>query len=59
MSNQEPKPALSTRTLSVHQGILYGIGCGIGGSIFILLGPAIEIAGHTYGHRQDEKTRPA
>ncbi len=45
MKDQESKPALPTRTLSVHQGILYGIGCGIGGSIFILLGTAIEVAG--------------
>ncbi|MFX1394158.1 MAG: APC family permease [Promethearchaeota archaeon] len=29
----------------IKTGVLYGIGCGIGGSIFILLGTGIEIAG--------------
>ncbi|HEC40586.1 MAG TPA: APC family permease [bacterium] len=33
-----------TRTVGLASGILYGIGCGIGGSIFILLGTAIEAA---------------
>ena len=33
------------KSLSVSQGILYGIGCGIGGSIFILLGTGIKVAG--------------
>jgi len=33
------------RTLKLYQGIFYGIGCGIGGSIFILLSNAIVIAG--------------
>ena len=31
--------------IKVSQGIIYGIGCGIGGSIFILLGTGIETAG--------------
>jgi len=34
-----------TRTVGLLSGVLYGIGCGIGGSIFILLGTAIEKAG--------------
>jgi len=33
------------KSLSVSQGIIYGIGCGIGGSIFILLGTGIKVAG--------------
>jgi len=33
------------RSIGLLAGILYGIGCGIGGSIFILLGSAIEDAG--------------
>lgn len=45
MSNQDSRSSLPERTLKVPQGILYGIGCGIGGSIFILLGSAIEVAG--------------
>ncbi|MFX1237659.1 MAG: APC family permease [Promethearchaeota archaeon] len=43
MSDEEK--ILPKRTLNVSQGILYGIGCGVGGSIFILLGSAIGIAG--------------
>ncbi|MFX0058063.1 MAG: APC family permease [Candidatus Hodarchaeota archaeon] len=38
---EEVPPA---RTLKLYQGVLYGIGCGIGGSIFVLLGNGIEIA---------------
>jgi len=34
----------AARTLKLYQGVLYGIGCGIGGSIFVLLGNGIEIA---------------
>jgi len=37
--------SLSEKKEGLWEGILYGIGCGIGGSIFILLGTAIEIAG--------------
>lgn len=33
------------KPLGIWNSVLYGIGCGIGGSIFILLGKAIEIAG--------------
>ncbi len=32
------------RTLKLYQGVVYGIGCGIGGSIFVLLGTGIDIA---------------
>lgn len=45
MSETKPKEALPQRTLKLSQGVLYGIGCGIGGSIFVLLGLGIEIAG--------------
>ncbi|MBN1214847.1 MAG: amino acid permease [Candidatus Lokiarchaeota archaeon] len=33
------------KPLGIGSSVLYGIGCGIGGSIFLLLGNAIEIAG--------------
>lgn len=33
------------KTFGIKEGVLYGIGCGVGGSIFILLGTAIEAAG--------------
>ncbi|MFX0154225.1 MAG: APC family permease [Candidatus Hodarchaeota archaeon] len=36
---------IQQRTVSLWVGVLYGIGCGIGGSIFILLGTAINDAG--------------
>ena len=42
-TKQEEIP--SGRNLKLFQGVLYGIGCGIGGSIFILLGDAIRVAG--------------
>ncbi len=45
MNETKPKEALPQRTLKLSQGVLYGIGCGIGGSIFILLGLGIDIAG--------------
>ena len=45
MSETKPKEVLPQRTLKLSQGVLYGIGCGIGGSIFVLLGLGIEIAG--------------
>ncbi|MBD3194851.1 MAG: amino acid permease [Candidatus Lokiarchaeota archaeon] len=35
----------SEKPLGILRGTLYGIGCGIGGSIFILLGTAVETAG--------------
>jgi len=41
----KPKEVLRKRTLKLSQGILYGIGCGIGGSIFVLLGLGIDRAG--------------
>jgi amino acid transporter len=41
----KPKEVLQKRTLKLSQGIIYGIGCGIGGSIFVLLGVGIDIAG--------------
>ncbi|MFX1572040.1 MAG: APC family permease [Promethearchaeota archaeon] len=40
--DKEIKPP--TRTVGLGTGILYGIGCGIGGSIFVLLGTAINEA---------------
>ena len=45
MSVQEQEQVLPVRDLRISQGTLYGIGCGIGGSIFILLGTAIREAG--------------
>ena len=45
MSDQEQEQTLPVRDLRISQGTLYGIGCGIGGSIFILLGTAITVAG--------------
>ena len=45
MSETKPKEVLPQRTLKLSQGVLYGIGCGIGGSIFVLLGDGIENAG--------------
>jgi len=41
----KPKEVLPKRTLKLSQGIIYGVGCGIGGSIFVLLGLGIEYAG--------------
>jgi amino acid transporter len=38
---EQPRP---TRSVSLLSGILYGIGCGIGGSVFVLLGTAIARA---------------
>ncbi|GAF75916.1 unnamed protein product, partial [marine sediment metagenome] len=35
----------SKKKYGITAGILYGIGCGIGGSIFVLLGTGIEVAG--------------
>ncbi len=45
MNEIKPKEVLRKRTLKLSQGILYGIGCGIGGSIFVLLGLGIDRAG--------------
>ena len=44
MTEKEEKKILPTRNVGLLTGILYGIGCGIGGSIFILLGSAIKEA---------------
>ncbi len=44
MTEKEQKAVLQTRSVSLSTGILYGIGCGIGGSIFVLLGTAIITA---------------
>ena len=41
--SQELKP--EPKKFTVSQGILYGIGCGIGGSIFVLLSTGIKVAG--------------
>ena len=45
MNETKPKKVLPQKKLKLSQGVLYGIGCGIGGSIFVLLGLGIEIAG--------------
>lgn len=45
MNEIKPKELLPNRTLKLSQGIIYGVGCGIGGSIFVLLGLGIEYAG--------------
>ncbi|MFX1378389.1 MAG: APC family permease [Promethearchaeota archaeon] len=44
MTEKDQEKVRSTRHIGLITGILYGIGCGIGGSIFILLGSAIEEA---------------
>ena len=41
MTEKDQEQILPTRHVGLLAGILYGIGCGIGGSIFILLGSAI------------------
>ena len=41
MIEKEQEGITPSRTISLSSGILYGIGCGIGGSVFILLGTAI------------------
>ena len=45
MNETKPKKSLPRRTITLSQGVLYGVGCGIGGSIFVLLGLGIERAG--------------
>ncbi len=45
MNETKPKEVLPKRTLKLSQAVVYGIGCGIGGSIFVLLGEGIEDAG--------------
>ncbi|MFW9828056.1 MAG: APC family permease [Candidatus Thorarchaeota archaeon] len=44
MTEKKQEKILPTRHVGLLAGILYGIGCGIGGSIFILLGTAINEA---------------
>ncbi|MFX1590973.1 MAG: amino acid permease, partial [Promethearchaeota archaeon] len=44
MNETKTEEVPAARTLKLYQGVLYGIGCGIGGSIFVLLGFGIEIA---------------
>ena len=44
MNEIKPTEIVPQRTLKLYQGVLYGIGCGIGGSIFVLLGTGIQIA---------------
>ncbi|MFX1375955.1 MAG: APC family permease [Promethearchaeota archaeon] len=41
LTEKEQELVVPSRTISLSSGILYGIGCGIGGSVFILLGTAI------------------
>jgi len=41
LTEKDQEQILPTRHVGLLAGILYGIGCGIGGSIFILLGSAI------------------
>lgn len=41
MTEKEQEAVVRKRTIKLSSGILYGIGCGIGGSVFILLGTAI------------------
>ena len=45
MNEIKQEEILAGRDVKSFQGVLYGIGCGIGGSIFLLLGGAIRIAG--------------
>jgi len=44
LTEKDQEKILPTRHVGLSRGILYGIGCGIGGSVFILLGSAIEEA---------------
>ncbi|MFX1390841.1 MAG: APC family permease, partial [Promethearchaeota archaeon] len=44
MTEKDQEKTLPKRHIGLLKGILYGIGCGIGGSIFILLGDAIHEA---------------
>lgn len=45
MSSKEENRRVEDKKLGMWGAILYGIGCGIGGSIFVLLGTAIDSAG--------------
>ncbi|MHA1987518.1 MAG: APC family permease [Promethearchaeota archaeon] len=44
MTEKEHETVPLVRSVNLSAGILYGIGCGIGGSIFVLLGTAIATA---------------
>ncbi|MFX1279460.1 MAG: APC family permease [Promethearchaeota archaeon] len=44
MTEKEQEGITPSKSISLSSGILYGIGCGIGGSVFILLGTAIDQA---------------
>lgn len=44
MTASKTDPPIAQRSLKTSQVILYGIGCGVGGSIFVLLGTGIDIA---------------
>jgi APA family basic amino acid/polyamine antiporter/amino acid efflux transporter len=44
LTEKEGVAVLPKRSIKLSTGILYGIGCGIGGSVFVLLGTAIDIA---------------
>ena len=43
--NESKEQKTPQRFIKPSQAILYGVGCGIGGSIFVLLGTGIDIAG--------------
>jgi amino acid transporter len=45
MNETKKEDLIPGRNVKAYQGVLYGIGCGIGGSFFILLGNAINVAG--------------
>lgn len=45
MNEVKPKEVLQEKKLKLYQGVIYGLGCGIGGSIFALLGLGINEAG--------------
>ncbi|MFX1269721.1 MAG: APC family permease, partial [Promethearchaeota archaeon] len=45
MTESKKEEILPKRTLKLSQAVIYGIGCGIGGSIFILLSDGIASAG--------------
>ena len=44
MTESKTDPPIAQRSLKTSQVILYGVGCGVGGSIFVLLGTGIDIA---------------
>jgi len=45
LTESKKEEILPKRTLKLSQAIIYGIGCGIGGSVFILLSDGIAFAG--------------